>query len=113
MVGLLKVEAKSTAEPADLVERRLEVERLEMKLLHGHQVVEAGGGVGGGGGGCCCCTKRRPKCLQGDSWQKNARCKAAAICRVQKGQRTAGFYMNVWTNIEISIAVHEERRWNN
>ena len=49
MVGLLKVEAKSTAEPADLVERRLEVERLEMKLLHGHQVVEAGGGIGGGG----------------------------------------------------------------
>ena len=51
MVGLLKVEAKSTSEPADLVERRLEVERLEIKLLHGHQVVEAGGGVGGGGGG--------------------------------------------------------------
>ena len=51
MVGLLKVEAKSTADPADLVERRLEVERLEMKLLHGYQVVEAGGGVGGVGGG--------------------------------------------------------------
>ena len=50
MVGLLKVEAKSTAEPADLVERRLEVERLEMKLFRGHQVVEAGGGVGVGGG---------------------------------------------------------------
>ena len=44
IVGLLEVEAKSTAEPADLVERRLEVGRLEQKLLHGHQVVEAGGG---------------------------------------------------------------------
>ena len=50
MVGLLEVEAKSTAEPADLVERRLEVERLEMKLLHGHQAVEVGGAVGGGVG---------------------------------------------------------------
>ena len=49
MVGLLEVEAKNTAEPADLVERRLEVEQLEQQLLHGHQVVEAGGeGVGGG-----------------------------------------------------------------
>ena len=50
MVGLLKVEAKNTAEPPDLVERRLEMERLEMKLLHGHEVVEAGGGGGVGGG---------------------------------------------------------------
>ena len=49
MVGLLEVEVKSTAEPADLVERRLEVERLEQKLLDGLQVVEAEGGGGGGG----------------------------------------------------------------
>ena len=48
MVGLLEVETKSTAEPTDLVERRLEVERLEQKLLDGLQVVEAEGGVGGG-----------------------------------------------------------------
>ena len=60
MAGLLEVEAKSTAEPADLVERRLEVERLEQKLLDGHQVVEAGGGRGEGEA-CCCCTIRRPK----------------------------------------------------
>ena len=50
MVGPLEVEAKSTAEPADLVEHRLEVERLEQKLLDGHQVVGADGGGGGGGG---------------------------------------------------------------
>ena len=41
MVGLLEVEAKSTAEPADPMERRLEVEWLEQKLIVGHQVVEA------------------------------------------------------------------------
>ena len=49
MVGLLGVEAKNTAEPADLVKRRLEVEQLEQKLLRGHQVVEAGGGRVEGG----------------------------------------------------------------
>ena len=69
MVGLLEVEVKSTAEPADLVERRLEVERLEQQLRDGLQVVEAEGGGGGGGGGCCCCcTERRPNCLQEHSW---------------------------------------------
>ena len=107
MAGVLEVEAKSTAEPADLVERRLEVERLEQKLLDGHQVVEAGWG------GAAAAAQNGVQSVYKDTPGKETRGQAAAIYREKKGQRTAGFYKNLRTSIEISIAVPEERRWNN
>ena len=56
-VELRKVQAKITAEAAELVERRLEVKWLEQDLVDAQQVVKEGKRCCCC---CCCCTERRP-----------------------------------------------------